>query len=272
MLAHEGPYLIDMSFLSLAYITGSIAATRARAHFAGGGAAVPLVALIAPASLAAALLAVCAGVTAARRAVRRWVRRHIVSRDELAHADRWAALLARGDEVAALQRLRLLARAWRAGIDRPVLRQPAPSTAAAAQCSRSRLGWLIRPLWWWGGAAPRAVESLEDLYGLAARAEGLLQAKAQDLALAADGCFFVVAGKAAAGQRDTPAERRVEAWSTAAGRAAAGEVRVEWGGLKAAGRAAEKLVRCYGGDPSRILDCCRWTEEGLAVKYGSCFQ
>ena len=27
--------------------------------------------------------------------------------------------------------------------------------------------------------------------------------------------------------------------------------------LKPWGRAVEKMVRCYGGDPSRLLDCCR---------------
>ena len=38
---------------------------------------------------------------------------------------------------------------------------------------------------------------------------------------------------------------------------AAGEVLVEWAGLKPPDRAAEKLVRCYGYDAGRILDCCR---------------
>jgi hypothetical protein len=324
LLAHEGPYLLDVCFLLLAYITACAAVAHARAILAASPpapwslAAAAAMALPAatPAAVSAALLLFWGCVQWSRRRVRAWVRDRLVARDAGAHAARWAALLARGDEVAALQRLSLLASRWRPRPGAPPLRQlvrpdepelrtvdradgraqsaataaPSESLAAAAAeeypanaggtgrrpllglvgvlggAVRQARGWLGRAAAAVAGGGGAPVESLEDLYGLAARAEGLLRAKAQELALAADGCFATAPmgpgmSPAAGGEGNSPGTGRAwEAWSTAAGRAAAGEARVEWGGLKPAGRAAEKLVRCYGGDPSRILDCCRWTE------------
>jgi hypothetical protein len=102
------------------------------------------------------------------------------------------------------------------------------------------------------------VKCLHQLYRFAGQAEALLRAKSMELALASGGCFWVVSTPPMpSGGGFVEGLRTAETWKSAQRRVATGEARVEWAGLKPVGRAKEKVLLCYQGDPSRLLDCCR---------------
>jgi hypothetical protein len=59
------------------------------------------------------------------------------------------------------------------------------------------------------------------------------------------------------GDSDGPDQEACPAGYVRAANAAGGEGRVRWAGLKGAGRAVEKAIRCYGDDVSRLCDVVR---------------
>ncbi len=92
---------------------------------------------------------------------------------------------------------------------------------------------------------------MAKLYALAAAA-------AADAAAAAAGDNLNAEAAAAAATTNDNAEPAAAAVGAAEGwGAAAGGVWRVWGRRKGAGRALEKLVRCYQGEAARLLDCCR---------------
>ncbi len=183
-------------------------------------------------------------------------------------AGRWAALLASGDEVAALARLRILVHSRRPAAAAANLRQRRSRTrrarpavggesgaagATAAAIARAADNIRISGNCGDGGgasgdgleSAATEVKELGELYAQAARAEPLLRRAAMRLAAATNGAFPTVGSDAGVG--DAGGRGRCGGLVAAAalerewGRAA--EERVRWPGLKPAGRALEKLVR-----------------------------
>ncbi len=99
------------------------------------------------------------------------------------------------------------------------------------------------------------VESLEQLFGQAAVLVPFLRAKAKGWALLSEGRFPVLQGDG-----DGAASRGVdvvfERWKDISND---GDMirRVKWAKIKSTKRALEKIHRCYAGEISRLVDCCR---------------
>lgn len=286
-LALEGYHLLDVTCFSLAYVCAALVAVRVNDYLTNQ-AELPALALASPLSNLAVHVCVAAALRFGRRAVRRWVE-DLVQRDRDAYDARWDKLRSLPSEASALQSLDSVARGAVAACaarapDRtlqpprqrcaprpptittpgspsgspPRALPPAPTLAdsdgrAAAEPSGDAA--KARAL------APPPVECLHHLYRQAGQAEALLRVKCMELALAAGGCFWVVSeptpSPSGGGFFVETGARAVEAWASARARVARGGARVEWAGPKPAGRAREKMMLCYQGDPSRLLDCCR---------------
>jgi hypothetical protein len=260
-LVAESHFLLDLICATFSYLNAAIAVLRLCAPRAPG-APLPLAAVATPLTNLTAHLFVATLLQLGRRRVRLWIREELVERDRAAYDARWAKVLSLPGATAALARLNTLARdvAAAAAADDPPRQRAAAGAPPARPGGGGALAALARTL----GGAPRAapaaaapsappppVGSVRVLYEQAGRAEGLLRAKAGALALASGGGFVVAAVGGGGG-------RAVEEWEAARTRVAAGAARVEWAGLKPARRAVEKMVRSYSGDPSRLLDCCRY--------------
>jgi hypothetical protein len=264
LLAWEGPYAIDAVGLAMTAGMAAVAVQQLRISLPTATTATALHAAV---TLILALFLVA--LQAARQCVGTWVRDRLLRCDAAEYASRWAALLARDGEVAAIQRLCVLAARWRPRLDASPPRQRQPPADAVAVPGRLAVRWpfFVAAAWRsfrrWAAAAlgavapakeraPGLVTSLDALYEQAARADKLLLAKARALALACRGTLrtpfpppLAAEDEFAAVGLDTLLERDDTA------------PRENWKGLKPSGRAVEKLVRSYGGDPSRLLDCCR---------------
>jgi hypothetical protein len=99
------------------------------------------------------------------------------------------------------------------------------------------------------------IESLEQLFGQASVLVAFLRAKAKGWALRSEGRFPVLQGDvagAAGGSGDFVFERWVDIAKDG------GMIRrVKWAKVKSTKRAVEKVYRCYAGESSRLVDCCR---------------
>ena len=245
-LSWEGNFLIDSLFISQTALTGVILSARVAAYTASG-ATLPVLPMASAASLFVALGAASAGLQIARRRVGLWIRDRLLRSDARAYAAAWAAILAREEDVAALNRLRLLLQSHPSLAFGPPPRQLRPAdppplamaAAAAGPCSAARRAaaavvGALSELQPWRRGALVPVSSVEWLYKQAALTAPLLRAKAGALASAA---------------QISPSARGLK-MAVPADRARCSE-------LKPRARTAEKLIRSYGFDPSRLLDCCR---------------
>ena len=186
------------------------------------------------------------GLVVMRSLVLRWVTEILVRDDRLAYAAEWQKATAEeGQEQAARaieQACSLAARLAEA---------PRQSYALAAEPAypddeRSRAARKPRT------SAPLPVSSLDQLYDQAAFVDTCLRDKVLTIGHAANGYFVLNDGSEA----DQELPKAYERFS----RVLDGSVprfRVGWAPLKSPQRALEKLLRCYGGDVSRLLDCCR---------------
>ena len=114
-----------------------------------------------------------------------------------------------------------------------------------------------------GGGRCAPPGSLEEVFSQAAAAAPILFAKAASLARSSGGELWsrptasdpqIAASSAGSGWTELAwfAVAQVGGSEARGGSAARAQV-----SLKPWGRAVEKVVRCYGGDPARLLDCCR---------------
>jgi hypothetical protein len=96
------------------------------------------------------------------------------------------------------------------------------------------------------------IESLDQLFGQAGVLVAFLRAKAKGWALQSQGRFPVLQGDAATGGGRV----KFELWEDIA-RDEDMMRRVKWSRIKSTKRAVEKIYRCYAGEISRLVDCCR---------------
>ena len=94
----------------------------------------------------------------------------------------------------------------------------------------------------------------------------LLRAKVKTWALASGGMFpMLPADDGPAGGEAGPC--RFERWDAVVGDGARMEL-VKWPSVKSMKRAVEKMYRCYAGDVSRLVDCCRCRRRHAAETAG----
>ena len=182
----------------------------------------------------------------ARRGVARSVAaaRALITSNLLEYGAAWAAYLASPDDSRALEAVDKLVRtAW--GSLRPaVLRQ--------RHCPPDPRQWRSAP----------PIRSFERIFAQAAVATPLLRSKAKEWALRSGGMFPMQPADdegRAAGER--PGACCFERWDRVAGDAER-MGRVRWVKAKSRKRAVEKVYRCYAGDASRLVDCCRSAPPG----------
>jgi hypothetical protein len=165
--------------------------------------------------------------------------------------------------------VQILARPWRPRWDTPVLRHAAPTKAHAA--SGEPCGSQMQEIQGsaaGGGAA--AAGTLEEVFRQAAAALPLVTAKAAAIAESGGGERWSPAAVAVVDPRSPQLLAGEGVWGGAwwsgggIGGASGGSAQSAEGGgcaqssLKPWGRAVEKVVRCYGGDSARLVDCCRY--------------
>jgi hypothetical protein len=164
----------------------------------------------------------------------------LVAADHCAYNATWMVCLRDCRAVHALQRIEVFITSRWSHLGSVELRQRSESRQADPQAQSQ--------------APP--INSLEQLFGQAAVLMAFLRAKAKGWALQSEGRFPVLQGDVtggASGERDTV----FELWRDI--KKDGGMIRrVQWAKIKSTKRAVEKVYRCYAGDISRLVDCCRY--------------
>ena len=104
--------------------------------------------------------------------------------------------------------------------------------------------------------SPIPVFSLDQLYDQAAFLDTFLRDKVVEIGKVSGGLYAVLQRD---GEGGSSRLRRYKPFSTLSNTHPNHPLHAEigWAPLKDPQRALEKLLRCYGGDASRLLDCCR---------------
>jgi hypothetical protein len=162
----------------------------------------------------------------------------LVAADHNAYNSAWMVCLGDGSASFALKRIEVFITSQWGKLRPAVLRQRSREADPQAQLR----------------APP--INSLEQLFGQAAVLVMFLRAKAKGWALQSEGRFPVVQGDVtddASGGQDVV----FELWKDI--RKDGGKIRrVRWAKIKSKKRSVEKVYRCYAGDISRLVDCCRY--------------
>jgi hypothetical protein len=162
--------------------------------------------------------------------------------------------------------LQLLSRRWRPRWSDTILRHNV-AMKTSPTCTSALILQTITCIYKWkdfacgrlsvGASNAGCMATLEEVYKQAAAAAPLLHAKATTLSLesrSADSQILVlpvvISGTVARSMKDGE-EGKTDGTLPVSGRGSPAL------GVKPWGRAVEKLVRCYGGDPARLVDCCR---------------
>ena len=174
--------------------------------------------------------------------------RALVIADEREYAAAWAACADSLPGSSAMDGIGSLTRAIGRGLRPDTLRQRASPSGQ-------------RP---WRQMPP--IRSFERIFAQAAVAAPLLRAKVKTWALASGGMFpMLPADDGPAGGEAGPC--RFERWDAVVGDGARMEL-VKWPSVKSMKRAVEKMYRCYAGDVSRLVDCCRCRRRHAAETAG----
>ena len=158
--------------------------------------------------------------------------RALVAPDQQAYGIVWSACLDSPSDFSSLERIDAHIRAaW--GHQRPgILRQRVGPSQAGV----------------WSHMPP--IRSFERIFAQAAVAAPLLRSKVKAWALQSGGMFPMIQAE------EGTSRYCFERWDSIIGHA---ELvgRVKWAKVKSKKRAVEKVYRCYAGDVSRLVDCCR---------------
>eukprot|EP00286_Rhodomonas_abbreviata_P020362 CAMPEP_0181306638 /NCGR_PEP_ID=MMETSP1101-20121128/10415_1 /TAXON_ID=46948 /ORGANISM="Rhodomonas abbreviata, Strain Caron Lab Isolate" /LENGTH=829 /DNA_ID=CAMNT_0023412725 /DNA_START=205 /DNA_END=2692 /DNA_ORIENTATION=+ len=187
----------------------------------------------------------------------------VLAADKAAYLDAWRELCSQAGADQALRRLERVVASASVAVKHG---------AVPAQCQRIMLDkgrvvredgqaeWSLRAQWlWWLRNAwstliydvphhnvhLKPVRSLDTIYSQATCLHPILRGKVQEWA-----------GKT--GAMLATLDGGFVRWDEARG-SAEQRRRVKWGQIKKEGRAAEKAIRCYGEDVSRLVDVCRQT-------------
>jgi hypothetical protein len=161
--------------------------------------------------------------------------RAVIAADEQEYDAAWAACIASRTDSSALEDIDMLMHATWGHLRPGILRQ----------CDR-RSGYC------------KPIKSLERILAQASVAAPLLRSKVKAWALKSGGSFPVQHHDDGESRFDGrgPQSVRFERWERIAGDP---ELmgRVKWARVKSEKRMVEKVYRCYAGDVSRLVDCCR---------------
>ena len=161
----------------------------------------------------------------------------LIAADEREYSAAWAAYIASPRDSAALDGIEVLVRTVWGSLRPGILHQRAgPSNSLKGR---------------WEHTPP--IYSLERIFAQAEVAAPLLRSKVKAWALLSGGLFPVGA------EEDNRGERPLfsfERWGRITG-IPEEMARVKWAKVKSKKRAVEKVYRCYAGDVSRLVDCCR---------------
>jgi hypothetical protein len=165
----------------------------------------------------------------------------LVAADHRAYDAAWAVCVEKDEAVGALKRIeRFIAGQWwlrGAELPRQLIQEMDPFAQASS------------------------IENLEQLLGQAAVLMAFLRTKAKGWALRSEGRFPVLLGDDA-GAGGGGGNVVFELWEDIA-RDQGMIRRVKWAKIKSTKRSLEKVYRCYAGELSRLLDCCRYAVRAL---------
>jgi hypothetical protein len=111
------------------------------------------------------------------------------------------------------------------------------------------------------------ISSFERIFAQAGVAAPLLRSKVKGWALRSGGMFPVLYDQEGAARGEAAQSVIFERWDKIV-RDPELMGRVKWPKVKSEKRVVEKVYRCYAGDVSRLLDCCRCSEAWVYMRMG----